>query len=58
MVLSLQWFHPSTTISMKKCHIGTRGLRNAVEDSTVKLYGLLDANITRTAMSTELNQSA
>ena len=57
-VLLLQWFYHSTSSSMKKCHICTTGLRNAVEDPTVKLYGLLDANITRTAMSTELNQSA
>ena len=53
-VLSLQWFYSSTTFSPKEFHICTTGLRNP----TVKLYGLLDANITRTAMSTELNQSA
>jgi hypothetical protein len=58
MVLLLQWFYPSTSFSITKCHICTTGLRNAAEDPTVKLYGLLDANVTRTAMSAELNQSA
>jgi hypothetical protein len=58
MALSLQWFYPSTSFSLKECHIFATGLRNAVEDPAVQLYGLLDINIATTAIPTELHQSA